>query len=319
VGEYDISAKDVLAQNKDEFVSKTLGINPSEIKGVTVITPEFQETREIRADEVLLVELNDGKKMIIHIEFQSSNDKTMEGRMLEYYGKIYRHYPDTDIIQTVLYTGSDECTMKNGIKKENHLKLPSGKLITSSINFNYAIIDVGDKTIEEIMEEQNPVEMSFLPAADRDLRKKNPDLFLDKVTDAIKEIAESNHQHKNLIVAVNLIYSKLIFEDIEKIAELLRKKGVFNLVDLRTVPGIKDYIEEAEKRGLQQGEEKGIEKVAARMLRKGMPIEEVQEYTLLTAEKLRELAEKIKQETVNDTISKTLSKAKTTKRGAKLN
>lgn len=208
--------------------------------------------------------------------------------------------------------------MGNSIKEEIRLKTSSGEIITTSIEYKHGIIDIGDKKVEEIMKEQNPVEMSFLPAADRNLRRKNSDLFLDKVTDAIKEIAKSNHQHKNLIVAVNLIYSKLIFKDTEKIAKLLRKKGVFELVDLRTVPVIKDYIEEAEKRGLQQGEEKGIEKVAVRMLKKGMPIEEVQEYTLLTAEKLRELAEKIKQETIDDTISKTLSNVKTAKKGAKL-
>jgi hypothetical protein len=73
-----------------------------------VLNSVFPSTKERRVD--LLLELEDNS--ILHIEFQTSNDKDMLYRMLEYYSLIKSHFKDRSLYQKLIYLGEDECNMK---------------------------------------------------------------------------------------------------------------------------------------------------------------------------------------------------------------
>lgn len=66
------------------------------------------KTIEKREADIVAICTIDGKKQILHIEIQNSNDYTMPRRMLRYYNDIKMKYPDTKINQFVIYIGKEK-------------------------------------------------------------------------------------------------------------------------------------------------------------------------------------------------------------------
>lgn len=327
LGDYDIITKDLFEKNKEEYVAHTLN---KKVKKIESIATEFQKAQEFRSDKVFLVETEEGEKFILHVEFQTKNDISMPYRMIQYYGFLQASHPDAKIFQQVIYTGEDKCRMNNTLREEVVVKYNSEQISVTSIDYRYDIIDIGEKTMEEIILSKDPIKMAFLPAADRELRRKNPQQFLKKLIDSIEWIAKSDIKNKQYIITTNLIYSELVFKGAILVNELLEKKGVFNMVDLKEIPIIRKYIEEAKIEAKTEGKiegkfegekigaQKAIEEIAIKMLKDNKDAEEVQKYTGLTSERIRELTKMIAAEQVDKFLSENLKDAKTAKKRSKL-
>lgn len=89
------------------------------IKHTEEITEKLQHTVEREPDFVRIVETQANKKYILHLEFQTTNDKNMLLRMGEYHALLMRRY-DLPIRHFVLYFGNSKPSMKT--------KLPGDKV-----------------------------------------------------------------------------------------------------------------------------------------------------------------------------------------------
>ena len=99
---YDITIRDIFKSISDKLI-KILGFGSY----IEILNPTFPKTSERIAD--LLLRLEDDS--LLHIEFQSINDKTMPIRMLGYYHAIKETYSYKSIRQIVIYIGKDKPKM----------------------------------------------------------------------------------------------------------------------------------------------------------------------------------------------------------------
>jgi predicted transposase YdaD len=102
---YDVTLKNVLTRGASGFLSGLMGLEVAKF-----LNPEFPETRSRQVD--LLGEGRDGT--LFHVELQSTNDKRMAFRMLDYLVAIERKYGSVPR-QLVLYVGEAAMKMENRI------------------------------------------------------------------------------------------------------------------------------------------------------------------------------------------------------------
>ncbi len=133
MGSFDITLRDAIQEILPKFIQILTGKSATKL-----LDTSLPEVKDRRVD--FLVELEDGR--IFHLELQTTNDKNMPFRMLEYYTLISQKYPSKDILQMVLYLGEKPLKMKNKIQKEN-------------IKFNYILKDIKDIKCEELLESED--------------------------------------------------------------------------------------------------------------------------------------------------------------------
>jgi hypothetical protein len=126
---YDITLKSIFNKIPKKFLKYYTGYEKGEL-----IDTELPEVSSRRAD--LVIKLPNNK--IFHLEIQTQNDPDMAYRMADYYLRIHKRY-NLDIIQMVLYIGSERLSMKNGLELNN-------------LAFKYRIVDIRDMDCRELLE-----------------------------------------------------------------------------------------------------------------------------------------------------------------------
>ena len=123
-----------------------IGINP---KKFTQLNPVLQKTDERKADFVYKVYPyeNVDNPIILHIEFQSTNDKSMILRMLRYFNHLYDIFR-LEIKQYVFYIG------KNKLRMQNRLELPN-------ISYAYELIDFRSLNFKDFLYSDEVGEIIF--------------------------------------------------------------------------------------------------------------------------------------------------------------
>lgn len=81
------------------------------------VPDDIQSTKERRPDFLKIVRHDDPQEdFILHIEFQSTNDADMLGRMLEYRAMLRRKF-GLQVTQALFYIGDDKMTMTNNLSE----------------------------------------------------------------------------------------------------------------------------------------------------------------------------------------------------------
>jgi predicted transposase/invertase (TIGR01784 family) len=135
-GHWDDSLKIFISENPQDFASWLLGEAQVKVKLLT----EFK-TRTIEADALLEVTLNE-EDMLLHIEFQSTNDPAIGERLLGYNFEAKREHK-LPVHSCVIY-------LKNvGIVPEPPLrwKLPNGREV---LQFHYESVELGRLSTESL-------------------------------------------------------------------------------------------------------------------------------------------------------------------------
>lgn len=139
--EFDKIIKENLKEGIDALI-KNLGIQAIE---KTFLDPKFQFTDERETDFLLKIKNAEDEEFILHLEFQSTNDKNMVYRMLRYCVFILQTYK-LPIRQFVIFVG------RNKLSMQNELFLPN-------IHFHYELINFKNIPYESFLESQNPSEI----------------------------------------------------------------------------------------------------------------------------------------------------------------
>lgn len=107
---YDITLKTLLMDGAPALLTQLAGTSAVRFKPA-----EYPVTISRHVD---LVGRIDGKgKPLLHTEVQSFNDPRIAGRMLGYYWVLIEDDPDVEVIQTVLYVGSEPMRMPEGLSR----------------------------------------------------------------------------------------------------------------------------------------------------------------------------------------------------------
>ncbi|MBE3591714.1 MAG: hypothetical protein IMW84_02175 [Thermoanaerobacter sp.] len=158
---YDSPDKVLLKKFKDEVVRDIFGFKNA--KEVEVIDSNLQVLGELRADTVFLIKSVGSKEVILHVEVQTSDDEDMPKRMHDYRYFLKYNYPDKEICQAVIYLGSKEPKMKDIYEEKRIVYIPSLNIkFESSTATKFGIIDIGARTIKEILQSRNHFLLHFL-------------------------------------------------------------------------------------------------------------------------------------------------------------
>ncbi len=230
MGKIDITLREVIQEIPNKFIELLTGKNARKL-----LDTSLPEVKERRAD--LLVELEDDS--ILHLELQTSNDKNMPYRMLEYYMLISSKYPSREINQMVLYIGESQLKMDSKISKAN-------------LNYKYILKDIREISCKELMKSSN---------------------VMDRIIAVLCEIEDEEKYFIELVNRLDEMEAKERRDYLKKLMNLLicrpRLKEVFsNLKEEKRMPititeeMLKNdpFYQEGLEKGLERGLERGLNK-----------------------------------------------------------
>lgn len=132
---WDLYAKDLLKERPQDFA--TLVLAGSQYIG---LRESQYQMRELRLDTLIEVEYQ-GQRLLINIEFQSTRDEMMGGRLLIYSFEIQQEY-GLPVLSCVIYLQKVGSTSKPPLCWD----LPGGQRV---LWFDYLSIELAEKTPDE--------------------------------------------------------------------------------------------------------------------------------------------------------------------------
>ena len=177
---FDKIVKEHAMQTFVPFVLSFLG---KKMRVVKRLPEKMQTTQERESDLLLIVQDEDGKKFILHIEFQTHPDPKMRFRLAEYHGILVRQY-ELPILHYVLHLGEEK------LVKIEHLE-PEFQF-SSFENIRLLDIDAQDMLKSDI---PSRVVMAILC----NFGGENPEKVIQNIVLKLKRVCKSDSELKKYI------------------------------------------------------------------------------------------------------------------------
>ncbi len=274
--DFDIVLKDLFVEIFLPFISQQLGIKMENIVPIDTTIKRTQERRIDFACKVL-----EENEHIIQVEFQTSNDRKMHYRMLNYYENL-SNVDGLPVNQLLVYVGKDKLTMKSRIEHPN-------------LKFNYKIIDVSTINYHDLVESNFPE--AIIVAILSDFQNDNPEEVIALILRNLRNCVKENARLQRYFVGLEIL-SELRNLDSETIKQIrdMPIKGI----DIRKTYFYQEVSRLSREDGLSEGLSQGLnqaeamlENTAINMLKKGMSVDVVVECTGLSLLKVKTLLKKI--------------------------
>jgi hypothetical protein len=262
--EYDKIFKENIEELIIPFAEKLLNINP---KNLREIPNDLQTTLERKPDFLKKViadrkENKKGKDFILHIEFQTVDEKQMAHRMNEYYAILYRKY-QLDVHQYVFFIGEGKAKMEKRIEAKN-------------LSFRFEVINMQDFSYELFLNSNKPEEVILAILAD--FGKQSSETVIKNILQKIKDLPIENSIQKKTVIRLEVL-SKLRKLQSQIIEQLNAMALTYNIEeDLR----------------YKQGEMKRAIESITEMLKDGLAYEKIAKYAKVSKEFVEEIAKQIK-------------------------
>lgn len=203
---------------------------------LTTLNPTELNVEPIRADSVVLLS---SAEMILHTEFQTEPDKDMPLRMADYYIRLRRRFPATEIEQVVVYLHS---TGSELVKQSAY--------VTPKMNHQFRVIRLWEEPVEDFM--QVPGLLPYAVLA----QTNNREQVLERVVVEIERL--SLLEGKNDLVAAAGIFAGLeLSQDVIRRvirSDIMRESVIYQeiLQEGRVVGRVEGRVE-GEATGLERG------------------------------------------------------------------
>ena len=266
MGDFDNILKENIGALFLPLVEKILGIS---IKETFELKDSLQITIKRETDFLKTVIDQYGKKFILHLEFQTTNDPEMVYRMAEYRAILQRKY-QIPVRQVVIYLGSEKPKMRTELSKQEQIT-------------GFELKDIRDFSTQSTLDSKIPEEiiLSILT----DYKKVDAEKVIEQIIYKLQQLSKSESELNKFIQQL-IVLSRLrkLEEGTEqKVNDMpitydIKTDGLYNR-------GIKDGILEGIEKGREKGIEKGIEKNRFQIISKALS------QRLLTIEQIAEMAD----------------------------
>ena len=242
----DLILKDITKEAIKDILKYILHIETENIEFLNI---EFPKIEHKKAD--ILVKAND---KIIHLEFQTKNDKQMLYRQLRYFVEIQKIYQEYEIYQYVIYIGKEKLNMNN-------------RLIKHNINYSYDIIDMKQLNCEEFLKIDTPEALVLAILCDFEDERKT----IRKILSRLLEITKNENEFKKYILMLEELSTSRNLKDIIKEEEM----GLQHLT-WEDLPSYEIGLEKGIQKGIQKGMHDGkIESAKVLIKTFNLPVEKV--------------------------------------------
>jgi predicted transposase/invertase (TIGR01784 family) len=176
----DNISKFLIEQYPNDFATWLLGqpIN------LTRLDPTELNVEPIRADSVMLLQSAD---LILHTEFQTLPDETMPFRMVDYYVRLRRKFPDREILQVVIY-----------LKPTNSDLVRQTRYQTNVMTHEFRVIRLWEEPVEIFLRTPGLLPYAVLSQAE------DKEQILQQVVGELEQI-EDVRQQSNLTAATSIL------------------------------------------------------------------------------------------------------------------
>ena len=230
--DFDGALKEVFQQDRPTLLNYlTRGLAVKEFLNV-----ELPKVQERRVD--LVLSLEDGS--ILHIEFQSTNDRNMAYRMVEYWPLIKRRFR-RPLRQVVLYVGQARPAIANRLEEDD-------------LRFSYGVMDIREIGADVLMKAGNHGDLALaVLAGGGDMRLR----------EILQQAAVVKGLQRDRLLAKILVLSGLRGVA-GKVQWELRRMGV--VIDVTKNPVLMRWRREALAEGEVLGEARGMNKLLHELL-----------------------------------------------------
>jgi predicted transposase/invertase (TIGR01784 family) len=321
--EHDLGYKHILSHKKNfvEFLKgfvKKDWVKLIEEENLVLIDKEFilEDFKEEEADIVYKVNI-DGNEIIFYIllELQSKVDFRMPIRLLMYMTEIWREelknteekkkkrkdYKLPAIVPMVLYNGKNSWTAARNFKEV----LNGYELFEDSIvDFRYLLFDINRMDKKELIEIANVISAIFL--LDQDVEIEEIIKRLKLIGRIIRKNGSKEQQQVFKGWIINIFKNRFKDEVRENVHKLLMETSEMEVDTMVSNLGrkIEEEFKFREQKGVEKGMEKGIQqgevskakKMAIKMIRRGLSIEEIIEFTELSKSEILSIKNEIDNE-----------------------
>jgi len=227
----------------------------------------------IRADFLFRDET---KGKVIHVEFQTAPDRDMPLRMLEYWVRLQRRYPDYDPLQYVVYLRPTD----SKYVKQSELRHPN-------LTYTFNTIRLWEVPSQELM--RNKIGLLPFAVLGKCSDRKNT---LKQVLNKLELLPDS--AKKDILMFATALFSEIVLKEREVNFEKLRAtrfyKEIFQEVIAKTRDeSLEEGIRIGQGEGIRIGREQTLNEVAPRLLEMGLPPEEVADILRLSPKQIQEL------------------------------
>jgi len=257
---YDNTCKFLAETFPTDFASWLLG----ESIVLTKIEPSELAVEPIRADSVIFLE---SFKIILHIEFQTRTDENMAFRMLDYWVRLHRRYPDKEIHQTVVYLKPTDSPLAN-----------QTSFNSKNLNHNFQVIRLWEQPTEIFQKYSGLLPLAVLT------KTNNPAEVLSEVAKLIDNIEDK--KVKSNVAAATAIISGLALNK-EVIQRLLRSEIMKESVIYQEI--LLEGKAEGRAEGLVEGEVRAANQIALNMIHSGIAIALIAQITGLSLDRIQKL------------------------------
>jgi predicted transposase/invertase (TIGR01784 family) len=131
---YDNFSKFLIDEYPQDFSSWLLGEQIS----FTELLPKELSIEPIRADSMILLQ---SLRVILHLEFQTDPDPDMPFRMADYALRIYRKFPDRQLVQVVIY-----------LRKTTSRQVYETRFVANNLVHEFRVVRLWEEETEPFLE-----------------------------------------------------------------------------------------------------------------------------------------------------------------------
>ena len=235
----------ILKENAEQLflplVEQKLGIK---IKNFHPLQEKLQTTIEREMDFFYEVTTEEGKHLLLHLEFQTTNDPEMIYRTAEYHGMALR-LKKLPMEHILVYLGAAKMTMQTA--------LPTDKVFQS-----FKVIDVHRMDTSTLLASQVPE--IILLAVLSDIPAGKVELYLQLIVQQLRLVAKNSNELSRYLKQLIILSRLRKFEDTAtKIVKDMPLTYVIE-TDYLYLQGIEKGLAKGIEQGLEQGLEQGIAK-----------------------------------------------------------
>lgn len=236
-----------------------------------ILELKMVKTLEREVDFLYKIYDKKGIPSILHLEFQTRNNKEMLARMQEYHSLIYRRH-QLPIRHIVIYLGKQKSTMK-------------AQLEPNLIFYGFDIINLTEIDPDQLISTQIPemVVMALLG----NLKKDQVERVLNDILKSLKRLTNSEEKltkYVNQLVILARIRNleKIISQKLEDmpISYNVEKDGLY-------VQGMEKGIQKGREEGIEKGMDLGVAKSAWKMFKAGHTIKVISETLELSVKQVK--------------------------------
>jgi len=269
---YDNTCKFLAENFPTDFASWLLG------QPITLTKLEQSELAKepIRADSVILLQ---SLEVILHIEFQTRTDENIPFRMLDYWVRLHRRYPDKQIYQVVIY-----------LKRTNSELAYQTSFDSEQVTHKFNVIRLWEQATETFQQFIGLLPLAVLTKTD------DPTETFKVVVKLINNIKD--RKVKSNVAAATAIISGLALEKqvIQRLlrSEIMKESVIYQEILLEgeangEAKGLAKGLAEGLAKGEVQGMIKERNQIALNMLHSGIAIDLIAQFTGLLPEQIERL------------------------------